>query len=88
MVGMPVHTRPEVIIQIFLPDSQGAALRFASRPASMTIAEAVKCNHIGDDVIVHAMRDELVDLQVLQRELTPFQAVLEKTECWDEYLIT
>ncbi|MHC5198094.1 recombinase family protein [Pseudomonas frederiksbergensis] len=41
-------------------------------------------NHNDDEVIVHAMRDKLVDLQVLQGELTPFQAVLEKTESWDE----
>lgn len=41
-------------------------------------------NHIGDDVIIHAIRDELIDLQVLQGELTPLQALLERTESWDE----
>ncbi|MNY14475.1 hypothetical protein D3C86_1476520 [compost metagenome] len=41
-------------------------------------------DHSDENVIIHAMRDELVDLQVLQGELTPFQATLAKTESWDE----
>lgn len=38
------HRSTEMVIQIYLSDFQEVALRFASRPASMTIAEAVKCN--------------------------------------------
>lgn len=38
------HRTVEVVIQIFLSDSQGANLvRFTSRPASITIAAAVRC---------------------------------------------
>lgn len=41
-------------------------------------------NHFSDDLIIHATQDELVDVQVFQGELTPTQALLEKTESWDE----
>lgn len=41
-------------------------------------------NHEKERVMINAMRDELVDLQVTQGELTPLQALLEKTESWDE----
>lgn len=41
-------------------------------------------DHEKERVMINAMRDELVDFQVIQGELTPLQALLEKTESWDE----
>ncbi|WP_236182268.1 recombinase family protein [Pseudomonas sputi] len=40
--------------------------------------------HRKEGVTILGMRDELIDLQVIQGELTPLQALLEKSESWDE----
>ena len=37
-----------------------------------------------DETRIVSMRDKITDLQVVQGELTPMQALLEKTESWDE----
>jgi len=40
--------------------------------------------HRGAELVTHAMKDEYFDLLEAQGELTPFQALLEKTESWDQ----
>ena len=40
--------------------------------------------HDGASIRFEAMHDEYVDLQVVQGELSPVQAILAKTESWDE----
>lgn len=40
--------------------------------------------HVGKDLQINALQDRYTDLQEAQGELTPLQALLDRTESWDE----